>query len=73
MLLKFPLKLQWTHPSYLAYIGEKKENKIVRRIVSSGILLLQTSDSNADLRNTDNRLPGSIEVLCAFKTEDTLT
>lgn len=47
--------------------------KIVRRIVSSGILLLQTSDSNADLRNTDNRLPGSIEVLCAFKTEDTLT
>lgn len=72
MLLKFPLKLQWTHPSYLAYIGEKKM-KIVRRIVSSGILLLQTSDSNADLRNTDNRLPGSIEVLCAFKTEDTLT
>lgn len=53
------------------YRRKKKEN-CVRRM-SSGILLLQTSDSNADLRNTDNRLPGSIEVLCAFKTEDTLT
>lgn len=50
------------------YRRKKKEN-CVRRIVSSGILLLQTSDSNADLRNTDNRLPGSIEVLCAFKTD----
>lgn len=60
-------------PPFIFGIYRRKKKKIVRRIVSSGILLLQTSDSNADLRNTDNRLPGSIEVLCAFKTEDTLT
>lgn len=60
-------------PPFIFGIYRRKKKKIVRRIVSSGILLLQTSDSNADLRNKDNRLPGSIEVLCAFKTEDTLT
>lgn len=56
-------------PPFIFGIYRRKKMKIVRRIVSSGILLLQTSDSNADLRNTDNRLPGSIEVLCAFKTD----
>lgn len=56
-------------PPFIFGIYRRKKKKIVRRIVSSGILLLQTSDSNADLRNTDNRLPGSIEVLCAFKTD----
>lgn len=58
-------------PFVFGIFRRKKKENCVRRIVSPGILLLQTSDSNADLRNTDN---GCQEVSrsCVFLKHKTL-